>query len=172
MYEKYNLHNVQKHVLDVVEKLFSFSYHNFGLHFEEYPIIKISLKSGNSCFYMNEKGRNVIEVGCLESNSDSMYREYEFIKFDEVIGDFCTLVEMADGAYICDWKKYLSALICHEFAHLVEWAIGDRIKIPKNYNYHSPDLMDDKSQVEYHDAKWQYIYSIFRENFVNDDIDS
>lgn len=82
------------------------------------------------------------------------FMEYSHVASDPEIGT------LPAGTH---WSKAAMALICHEVAHAVEyWTEASRIQISNEFSYYSPIGV-----VRGHGARWQYIYRMLRNYFVN-----
>lgn len=79
--------------------------------------------------------------------------EYEHISDDKDIGSLCYKKP--------NWKKFISALVCHEYAHLMD--MRGVVDTPKSFRAYD----DEDISEEGHGREWQYMYRILRKNFVN-----
>jgi hypothetical protein len=96
------------------------------------------------------KGDRIIQLSFDHINS-GIYTEY--FKDDPVIGN------VKGNKY-----RYIRALICHEFAHAVDFSSS--YKTPRSVAFHSSKKLE-KEQRRFHAKRWQNIYSILRKKFIN-----
>jgi hypothetical protein len=60
------------------------------------------------------------------------------------------------------WTKSVAAMVCHEIAHAIEyWFESRTLKPQTSFAYYSP------GRISGHGSKWQSIYRILRNRFVN-----
>ena len=145
----------------------------FGINgFAENLEIRISDSPKRRCSWGGIRRGNPYISLSIKSAQSGIFREYTQIGFHPIIGDI-----------IGDWKTYVTALVCHELAHAVDWlycrssnflkddnkAIGQNIKnkvMPHSSTYH----LNGNRQWKGHELFWQSLYAILRVQFVNNGV--
>ena len=168
--EAFTKKNVKAFVDILSDKLLEFSIKHLGICEGDAPNIRIfmNLDAGNSCYFKTAGKQSFIRLALEGIDTEYAYNEYNHIKHDSEIGNvFCLTEDYKGDFHTGNWKKYVATLLCHEYAHFVDVMTEKKIAINTNVKYHKADHRVPEDQRDMHGEKWQHIYRVFRNEFVN-----